>query len=352
MAQNDDVHAWVKDYYGSVLVASTDLKTNACCASGAPPKAIANAIANIHPSVLARFYGCGYPIPEAVEGCTVVDLGCGTGRDVYAMAQLVGPDGFVHGVDMTPEQLQVARDTEAWHQERFGYPKSNVAFHDGYIEDLSMLESDSVDLVISNCVVNLSPRKDLVLAEIYRVLRPGGSFYFSDVFADRRLPDAIATDPLLHSECLGGAMYDFDFEQLAKHTGFFDPRVVSASAITIQNAEIEQKVGAARFTSVTLRLFKLGELEARCEDYGQVATYRTPIPGTGAVFTLDEHHVFELGRPERVCGNTAAMLQATRFAKHFEVHGDRSVHFGPFDCSATLAKDAYASPAATTTSCC
>lgn len=337
----ENVHAWVEDYYGSVLKASTDLQTNACCATGAPPRAVQRALANIHPDVLARFYGCGFPIPEAVEGCTVVDLGCGTGRDVYLMAQAVGPKGFVHGVDMTESQLAVARETQEWHRERFGHAHSNVAFHHGYIEDLSMIESDSVDVVISNCVVNLSPRKDLVMAEIFRILKVGGEFHFSDVFCDRRLPPEIAQDPLLHSECLGGALYDFDFLQLAKNTGFFDPRVVEVAPITIQNEDIERKVGAARFTSVTLRLFKLPALEPRCEDYGQVATYRRPIEGSAALFTLDEHHLFELGRPERVCSNTAEMLQNTRLAAFFEVTGDTSVHFGPFDCSATLARDAY-----------
>jgi arsenite methyltransferase len=332
----------VRNYYGTVLTNTADLKTNACCASAPPPPQVASALANVHPDVLARFYGCGWPIPEAVEGKTVLDLGCGTGRDVFVLAQLTGPRGRVIGVDMTEEQLEVARRTLPWHTERFGYAEPNVELHQGYIEDLSLLEDSSIDVVISNCVVNLSPYKERVLREVHRVLALGGEFYFSDVFCDRRLPAEVASDPLLHAECLGGAMYDFDFEILAKKTGFGDPRTLTAAPIAIGSEAILEKVGAARFRSVTLRLFKLPILEPRCEDYGQLAIYRRSIPGVGTVLHLDDHHAFELGRPERVCGNTAAMLRDTRFGAYFDVVGDTSVHYGVFDCGPTMAAKQYA----------
>ncbi len=354
MADHDDIRAWVQDYYGRVLQKSADLATNACCAGGAPPDWLRARLANVHDDVLERFYGCGFPVPHGVLGATVLDLGCGTGRDVFILSQLVGPGGFVHGLDMTDSQLAVGRETVAWHMERFGYAVPNVAFHQGYIEDLRPLPiaDGSVDVVVSNCVVNLSPRKDRVLAEVFRVLKPGGEFYFSDVFCDRRLPDAVAFDPLLHSECLGGALYDFDFEVLAKRTGFPDPRVVSSGPITIQNAAIEAKVGAARFVSTTLRLFKLEGTDARCEDYGQTATYRGGIEGAPHLFWLDDHHAFELGRPERVCGNTAAMLVQTRLAPHFEVRGTTETHYGEFPCDPTMAARAYDLGGGSGGSCC
>lgn len=100
-------------------------------------------------------------------------------------------------------------------------------------------------------------------------------------------------------------------------------------------------MGAARFYSVSLRLLKLAELEPRCEDYGQVARYKGTIAHHETLFRLDDHHLFEAGRPERVCGNTADMLAMTRFAPHFDVHGDKSVHYGVFDCSATMAHEQY-----------
>lgn len=339
----EEVQKWVSEYYGKVLKASKDLQTNACCASGKPPKWLHLPLSNIHCDVLDKFYGCGYPFPTALEGCTVLDLGCGAGRDVYVLSQLVGENGHVHGVDMTPEQLDVANKWLGWHMEKFfGSPdKVNVTFHQGFIEQLNFIDDDSVDIVVSNCVVNLSPKKDLVMKEIFRVLKPGGEFYFSDVFVDRRLPDEIAFDPLLHSECLGGALYVRDFTSMAKEAGFKDPRILTSAPITIKNDEIEAKVGMAKFSSITYRLFKLQSLDNYCEDYGQSATYQGSILSFPSLVHLDNKHAFEVGRPERVCANTAAMLSETRYSKHFKIDGTTNVHFGSFDCSATMASQQY-----------
>ena len=245
-----DVHRWLREYYGVQLTTSADLKTNACCAAE-PPRRLLGPLSNIHHRVSGRFYGCGYPIPQRLDGAVAVDLGCGSGRDVYLLSQLVGPNGFVHGVDMTEAQLAVARDTLEWHMDRFGYERANVALHRGYIEELDMLEDATADVVVSNCVVNLSPRKDVVLAEAFRVLKPGGELYISDVVADRRLPAEVALDPVLHAECLGGAMYDHDLTALARRTGFLDPREISRAPITIDNDEVLSRVGAATPTTRT-----------------------------------------------------------------------------------------------------
>ena len=256
---------------------------------------------------------------------------------------------------MTDEQLALARATASWHADRFRYARPNTSFHHGYIEDLRAvgLPDASADVVVSNCVVNLSPRKDLVLAEAFRVLKPGGELYLSDVFADRRLAHEVATDPVLYAECLGGAMYQADFVSLAKRTGFADPRVVTSSPISISNDEIAGKVGAARFRSVSYRLFKLEGLDDQCEDYGQVASYRGGLEGAESVFWLDDHHAFERGRPERICGNTAAMLTSTRFARWFDVVGAKDRHFGSYPCGPTAAASQYATAAtAGAASCC
>jgi len=334
-----DLRAFVSEYYGKLLASTADLKTNACCASGAPEPWLAARLANVHPDVSNRFYGCGFPIPHALRGATVLDLGCGTGRDVYVLAQLVGSEGHVHGVDMAEEQLSVARDTMRWHADKFRFQRPNTSFHQGYIEDLVSLgvADESVDVVISNCVVNLSPRKDLVLAEAFRVLKPGGELYISDVVVDRRLSSELASNPFLYAECLGGALYQADFISLAKLAGFRDPRTVKRAAIAIGSEEISRKVGTARFTSVTYRLFKLTGLDDQCEDYGQSVTYRGGIEGAESLFWLDDHHAFEFGRPERVCANTAAMLSYTRFGPWFEVLGSRSTHFGAYPCGPTMA---------------
>lgn len=333
MSDNVTIEA-VKDYYGKVLGGSNDLKTNACCTADAMPVHLRPLISQIHPEILDKFYGCGSPLPAGLHGATVLDLGCGTGRDVYMCSSLVGEQGRVIGVDMTDEQLEVARRHSGYMANQFGYAQSNVSFRQGYIEDLKSADiaDDSVDVVISNCVVNLSPDKPKVLSEIFRVLKPGGELYFSDVFSDRRVPSHLREDEVLYGECLSGALYIEDFRRQVRNLGCLDYRVVSRSPITVNNAEIEAKIGMINFQSITVRAFKLASLEDICEDYGQVATYKGTLPHNPHRMMLDDHHIFETGRPMLVCGNTAAMVSETRFAPHFDVQGDHSVHFGPFPC--------------------
>lgn len=323
-------HDSVRHYYGDVLKATADLKTSACCVAESPPPHILSALMNVHEDVRNRFYGCGSPIPPGLTGATVLDLGCGTGRDVYVLAQLVGAGGRVIGIDMTDEQLSVARATQGWHAERFGY--ANTRFVQGYIEDLAMIESGSVDLVVSNCVINLSPDKPAVFRELFRVLKPGGEMYVSDVFADRRVPDAVRRDPVMLGECLGGALYVEDFRRVMQDVGCADVRTVSTAPISIADPVLARLAGSIAFTSRTVRAFKLG-LEDRCEDYGQVATYLGGLAEAPHHFDLDDHHRFIAHKPMLVCGNTADMLAGSRYAAHFRIDGDKSRHFGLFDCA-------------------
>lgn len=328
----------IKDYYGRVLKSSADLKTSACCLAESLPPHVAAVLADVHPEVKERFYGCGSPIPAALDGITVLDLGCGSGRDCYVLSKLVGPTGRVIGLDMTDEQLWVARRHQPYHAQKFGW--ANTDFRQGYIEDLAAagIADASVDLVISNCVLNLSPDKPRVFREIFRVLKPGGELYFSDVFADRRIPKPLTEDPVLLGECLGGALYVEDFRRVIADAGCRDARVISRSPLALNNPKIEAKAGFIKFQSMTLRAFKL-PLEDRCEDFGQVAHYLGTLPQHPHAFDLDDHHHFETGRPMLVCGNTADMISASRYAKHFRVTGDQSTHFGLFDCGpAPMAK--------------
>ena len=145
-----------------------------------------------------------------------------------------------------------------------------------------------------------------MLHEIFRVLKPGGELYFSDVFAGRRVPQPLTEDPVVLGECLGGALYIEDFRRILRDVGCVDYRVVSKRRIALSNPEIERKAGMVDFYSVTVRAFKL-DLEDRCEDYGQVATYRGTAWAAPHRFVLDDHHTFVTGKPHPVCGNTAAM---------------------------------------------
>ncbi|MEP0547279.1 MAG: methyltransferase domain-containing protein [Rhodothermales bacterium] len=329
------VRTQVKDYYGQTLQSTADLRTSACCTDEALPAHHKAILADIADEVLARFYGCGSPLPPALDGCTVLDLGCGTGRDAFLAAALVGPAGRVIGIDMTEEQLAVAQRYEAEQAAQFGFDAPNTSFRLGDIEDLTAagIEDESVDVVISNCVINLATDKQAVFAEIFRVLKPGGELYFSDVFADRRIPSDVAADPVLYGECLGGALYIEDFRRMMQAVGCADYRVVTQRPLTVDDPALAAKLGNIRFSSVTVRAFKLASLEDRCEDFGQVATYDGTIPEHPHAFALDDHHVFETGRPMLICGNSAAMVEETRYGRHFRVVGDRSVHYGLFDCA-------------------
>jgi arsenite methyltransferase len=323
----------IRDYYGRVLRSKSDLKTSACCATSVPASHVRAVLPLIHPEILERSYGCGSPIASALEGCTVLDLGCGTGQDCYVLSKLVGPGGRVIGIDMTVEQLGVARRHLEHHRQAFEYPRSNVEFRHGYIEDLAAcgIADASIDVVISNCVLNLSPDKTRVFSEIFRVLKSGGELYFSDVFADRRVPDPWLEDVELVGECLAGAMYFEDYRRLLAQCGCLDARCVNKAELAMTNDAVAAKVGNVRFHSCTMRAFKL-PLEDRCEDYGQVAYYLGTMAEHPHEFALDDHHLFTTGKPMLVCGNTADMLERTRYARHFRIIGAKSAHFGLFDC--------------------
>jgi 2-polyprenyl-3-methyl-5-hydroxy-6-metoxy-1,4-benzoquinol methylase len=325
------VNEEVKDYYGKELTQSSDLKTNACCTMVAPPKHIMNALRNVHDEVQAKYYGCGLTIPDKVKGLRVLDLGSGSGRDVYIAAQLAGPSGEVVGVDMTDEQLEVANAHIDYHAEKFGF--KNVNFLKGNIEKLDELglEPNSFDLIISNCVINLATDKEKVLKDAYSLLKPGGEMYFSDVYSDRRISKELQEDSVLWGECLSGALYWNDFLRVANNAGFIDPRTVEDKPITINNPELEEKVGDIKFYSVTYRLFKLDALETSCEDYGHAIRYKGNILESEKGFLLDAHHYFPAGKILPVCGNTYMMLNDTRFRENFEFYGDFNTHFGIFE---------------------
>ena len=322
----------VKEYYGKVLKGSKDLKTSACCDGGGVPGYLEAAIANVHEEVRAKYYGCGIVIPAALQGCNVLDLGSGSGRDVYLISQLVGARGNVVGVDMTDEQLATAKTHKDWHMQQFGYGQPNVRFLKGYLEKLDALDLEpaTFDVVVSNCVINLCVDKLAVLRGAYRLLKPGGELYFADVYCDRRLPDEVRADPLLYGECLGGALYWNDFLPMAKQAGFLDPRLVTSRPIEVENEAMRQKLGQARFFSATYRLFKLDDLEPACEDYGQAVVYRGGVAEQEQAFELDGHHIIERGKVFPICGNSWRMLADTRFKPYFDFVGGFSTHYGIF----------------------
>lgn len=336
------IYKSVQEYYGRVLSSNKQLQSSACSTTPSNNSLLRLANSQVHSEVQEKFYGCGSPIPEALQGCTVLDLGCGTGRDCFIASQLVGETGRVIGVDMTDEQLEVARRHNDWHMKKFGFQKSNVEFKLGYIENLTELqiEDSSVDVVISNCVINLSPNKERVFSEIFRVLKPGGELFFSDVFSLQRIPEHLRSDQVLLGECLAGALYFEDFRRLLLSFDCPDFRIVSQSPVKAHVGPVSKKIGMIDFLSVTVRAFKLDTLEDRSEDYGQIATYLGSLVEHEHSFDFDLHHRFVTNKPVPVCGNTAAMLQDTRYAKHFLVQGDRTRHFGLFEAAPVQIREA------------
>ena len=326
----EKVRETLRHYYGQKLKTASDLAIAACC-TDEMSRRFSEILRLIPEEVKQKQYGCGSPLPDDdLSGLEVVDFGCGAGTDAFVAAKLVGESGRVIGIDMTDEQLAVARRAAPSVMDRLGYSSPNVEFQSDYIEVAQSIPDESVDLAISNCVVNLSPRKDLVFRTIHRILREGGEFYISDIVADRRLPDEVRLlgDPN-YSECLTGAEYLGDLRDIMEEAGFRDVRIVSRTVL-------DERVGAegATFCSLTLRGFKLTgpPLDRRCEDYGQIATYLGGVEEAPVAFSLDEGHLFQRDRPLPVCRNTAWMLARTRLSRYFRVT-EPVKHFGIFDCS-------------------
>jgi SAM-dependent methyltransferase len=296
------------------------------------PRRLRELVQKVPREVVERFSGCGSPIPEAIEGRRIVDLGSGTGRDAYLCAALAGPSGYVLGLDREDELLAVARRHVEEAMEAFGHPEPNVAFRKGRIESLheAGLGDEGYDVAISNRALNQVPDKLRVLREVYRVLKPGGELYFSDVCADRRLPEEVVSDAEVSREQLGGALYIGDFVRMARKAGFIDPRIVARYPLELADPDLEVRLGGVVFWAVTFRLFKIADLEDGEEDYGQAALYRGTIAGCAHHFLLDAENRFEAGRARRVGGNTVLILQTSRLAPHFKILGSRTRHFGPF----------------------
>jgi radical SAM/Cys-rich protein len=327
-----------QEYYGEVLNSSDDLKTTACCTLDMIPQRVKETLPYIMDEIKDKYYGCGSPMPLVLEGQTMLDLGCGSGRDVYILSKLVGQNGFVYGIDMTANQINVAKKYQKDQTKRFDFQKINTGFIYDYIENIDKrFEPNSIDIITSNCVINLLKDKQDIFHKVFKILKNGGEFYFSDVYTNRRLPKHIKEHKVLHGECLGGALYTNDFIRYAKQAGFTDPRVVSTKEINITDKSLKDIVGNTKFYSMTYRLWKIKNLDTVCEDYAQTATYIGGIEHNEHQFELDENHLFEKNRPEHICKNTAFMLSQTRYKRYFKITGETNTHYGQFKSCATLA---------------
>ncbi|XP_069004096.1 arsenite methyltransferase [Embiotoca jacksoni] len=321
MATCDDVRENVKKYYGSRLESSGDLQTSAasCSVSSCPVRrSVTDALNQVHPEVTKRFYGCGLPFPAKLEGCRVVDLGSGSGRDCYAFSKLVGPSGFVTGIDMTEELVTVSRQYVEYHQKKFGYEEPNVTFVQGYMEKLGEagIQDDSTDVVLSNCVICLCPDKRAVLQQAYNVLKEGGELYFSDMYASNVVPDHMRQDAVLWGEGMGGSLFWKDLISLAHSVGFSTPRLVSASQIMVHDCELKAKAGDISYASGTYRLFKLPKSPVMSN---ATVTYKGTVADFPDQLDFDSSHAFKKEVAMEVSGEMAAVLRSSRFSPDFKI---------------------------------
>ncbi len=266
----------------------------------------------------------GNPFPLAMGDCeTILVLGCGAGRDAFVAAKLAGPNCRVIGVEFSEDLVAKANEIK----EELG--ANNVEFKCGCHMTLDGLgiASDSVDLVIANGAVSHAPNTQTQLYTIWRVLKFGGEFYMSDVFADRRTPEDKKTDEM-KALGLAGALYIEDYRRFCREAGWPTIRCISTK---IDKKEQPAEVADWTYFVRTMRAYKIpGILEDLCEQYYQYATYKGGIEGADDYYDLDDHHRFVKDEPLSVCGNSCAMVEDTRVGKYFEIEGDRSVHGGPY----------------------
>jgi len=292
--------------------------------------------------VIERDYGCGDPSRYLREGETILDLGSGTGKICFIAAQIVGPKGKVIGVDMTDEMLEVARRNAPIVAERISY--CNVEFRKGRIQDLALdlelldrqltsspitdaasflaadelaeelrvkhplIASDSVDVVVSSCVLNLvEPKsKRQLFEEIFRVLKKGGRAVICDIVSDEEVPEEMQKDPELWSGCISGALTEEGFLAAFERAGFYGIQILKRDATpwrTVQGIE---------FRSVTVEAFK-GK-QGDCFERNQAVIYRGPFKE----ILDDDNHRMERGRRYAVCDKTYNLYKKAPYREFFE----------------------------------
>jgi arsenite methyltransferase len=254
--------------------------------------------------VLRVSYGCGTPAGLATvrPGETVLDIGSGGGIDCFEAARRVGPSGKVIGVDMTDEMLALAGRNAPIVMANLGYPASNVEFRKGQAENLPV-EDGTLDLIISNCVINLAPNKAKVFREMFRVIRPGGRFTISDIVADQPVPQYLIHDAQKWGDCLSGALPAWDYLAGLVQAGFLGVHQMKFSPWSV--------IDGIHFFSLTLTGYKL---PAKAEPNGiRFATLVGPF--SRAVDELGQP--YHRGKPEPVSTRTAHLLKAPPFERLF-----------------------------------
>jgi len=238
------IHETVREHYAERIKSSASCcGTDNCCSpeSNLYP---ADLLTTVPSDVSSTSYGCGDPITLAslTPGQTVLDLGSGAGLDCLLAAQKVGPEGRVIGVDMTPEMIERAQANVK------RVNAMNVEFRQGYLEDLPV-DSNTVDVIISNCVINLSPDKEKVFNEAFRVLAPGGKLAVSDIVTDGELPEVVRNSLSAWAGCVAGAVEAKEYIAMMESVGFTDISIkpVFFDKETVDSALDEMKLDVTEY---------------------------------------------------------------------------------------------------------
>lgn len=254
--------------------------------------------------VLKISYGCGTPagLQTVKASETVLDIGSGGGIDCFEASRLVGPTGRVIGIDMTDTMLEIARKNATIVATNLGYPASNVEFRKG-LADAMPVEDGTIDLIISNCVINLAPDKRKVFREMYRVAKPGGRFTISDIVSDQTVPQYLVHDTQKWGDCLSGALTLTDYMNGMVEAGF--------RAIHLAKFSPWRVIDGIHFFSVTLTGYKLPP--APTASSIRYATLRGPFRRL-----VDERGTtYRRGIPQPITSEDALLLSTLPFTDHF-----------------------------------
>ena len=325
-----DVQSTVQDRYGNGAEAC---EQSLCCAVSYDPKFLKV----IPQAVIERDYGCGDPSKYCREGETVLDLGSGGGKICFIASQIVGAEGQVIGVDMTPNMLKLARESAPQVAGAIGY--DNVTFKRGHIEDLKtdldlvdrflaehpvsavgdyeellqeierigreepMIADNSVDVIVSNCVLNLvsDAKKRQLFEEMYRVLKVGGRIAVSDIVSDEVSPPHLKDDPKLWSGCISGALQEAEFLHMLEEVGFY------GASFDVYEEQPWQIVEGIEYRSVTVVAYK--GIEGPCIEKNQAVIYKGPW----ARVEDDDGHVFCRGERMAVCEKTFNIMTSAPY---------------------------------------
>ncbi len=247
-AQLEDITAAVQHRYGSLAERAAEGTANTSCCGAADTFYTDDQRSVITDEAAGASAGCGNPvgIADARPGETVLDLGSGGGIDCFLAAKEVGENGSVIGIDMTPRMIELAQKNAA------SLETENVVFKLGHIESIPQPD-DTVDLVISNCVIALSEHKDRVFSEILRILKPGGRFVISDMVTDKPLPEEVKASAAEWVACVGGAAVMSEYLELIEETGFTDIEVLKDERTNPDASDWQSSL-----INLTLRAFKPG----------------------------------------------------------------------------------------------